>query len=109
MTFDDLANCDSFTFDVTQEDIRAGRPRHCMECPIALAIARTLDLKGAPVYVSGAWLRPIQIQNPDFSPKAITRLCFARTTEVMEFVRDFDNLLPVKPTTFTLKRVNDDL
>ena len=107
MTLDDLANCDSFTFDVTQEDIRAGRPKSSRFCAIALAINRTLGLPTRSTLVRGPrhLANAIDISS-DYTQGVYSKksLVFNHSPESVDFIKRFDNNKDVQPITITLSR-----
>ena len=109
MTFDDLRNCDSFTFDVTEEDINKGFHSHSLACPVALAINRTL---GQPIaatcvpFPNPRAKKQINIDNLDEQCDSYCQtLWFKHSPESCEFVKKFDRKEPVEPITLTLQKV----
>ena len=106
MTYDEILNLDSITFDVTQEDIDSGDRRCNTGCPIARAVMRTLGLDPLLVRIPSADTGfPIRIfpANPDTHWNVFQM--FSHSPETRDFVRKFDNYGPVQPGTFTIERV----
>jgi hypothetical protein len=77
----------TYTINVTKEDIQNGKPIHISKCPVALAITRatgrTCEVDLDAIYVDGLGLV--------YSP-----------TEVVKFVRAFDDGKNVDPLAFDL-------
>lgn len=81
--------------DVTQDDIDMGKARRCYDCPIALAINRTIP--GAYAFVTTpAKLLTLTVDGSRVAVKV------ERWQSVNKFIRDFDNGLPVSPFSLTL-------
>lgn len=80
---------------VTQEHIARGRARNCMLCPVALAVAQTLD--GFDVDVYGT---DVRFSSPSYTggPRPSSRL----TRSAQRFISRFDGDRPVKPFNFKL-------
>lgn len=109
MTFDDLRNCDSFTFDVTEKDIKKGFHGNSLACPVALAINRTLGLPSGSTLVpfpNNLAKKQINIENLDEQCDSYCKnLWFKHSPESCEFVKKFDLKEPVEPITLTLQKV----
>ena len=106
MTFDELITLDTFTFDVTQDDIDGATKCCSTHCPIARAINRTMELKYGSASVLGTnYCHPISIaRSIRTHPFDRNYLSFLHSTESEQFVKDFDNDRPIKPTTLTIKK-----
>ena len=74
--------------EVTQEDIEKGEPCDVCACPIALAIQRKLGRGGCEINFSTIDLGPGQVVATPYSAR--------------QFIRAFDDHLPVKPFSFEL-------
>ena len=74
-------------FRLLKKDIKSGKAGSSCFCPVALAMERVL---GAPVEVwrHTLWFKGIIYELP---------------YKVMEFIKRFDNGLPVKPFSFTIR------
>jgi len=79
----------SITVNVTETDIRRGRPRSLTECPVALALCRTTHQRW---YVTDE-----HCVNWDDPPRG-----FPTSSEIVHFMRAFDRLEPVQPFSFDL-------
>ena len=107
MTFDEIVDLETFTFDVTQEDISRGNLGDPCACPIARAINRTLGLEKCSTYVPPSISHyPIEITRPNENSEWHSGLVahFDHSPESSKFVDDFDADIKVEPTTITLKR-----
>lgn len=77
---------------MTWKDIKRGKRCHCNFCPVALAVARALNMDVRDVYMVDEVY--ILYNGP--------RLC--RTPDIVrEFAASFDRGLPVEPITFELE------
>lgn len=106
MTYDEIAELTSITFDVTQDDIDKGESGKCSWCPIARSIGRTLGLEPGFVWVP-AWsiVHPIRVHKHSGVEYLSEHVQFLHSPETLKFVAEFDDGKHVEPTTFTVKRV----
>jgi hypothetical protein len=77
---------------VTQKDIDNGEPLCDNDCPIALAVRRTIKRRVGVSY-HGVYYTPSM------------QWAYELPVEVSRFIGRFDRLKPVKPFTFTMKAV----
>jgi hypothetical protein len=77
-----------YVVKVTQEDIDSGRPRVPMQCPVALAVSRSLG--GSGFVIAG----PRSIH--------INRGSLITPPEARKFMRRFDDGAPIEPFEFTI-------
>ncbi len=80
--------------DVTQEDIRQGGRRDTSNCPIAHALSRRL--KGAAVNVCFERIVAHSEQ---------AHYEFYCSRDIEQFMTDFDEARPVRPSRFTLEQI----
>jgi hypothetical protein len=90
------------TINVTEEDIKHGKPRICSDCPVALAILRAIctaapsDSDFYAIKVTShccfMWLDPSQDRIHTLLPY-----------EAINFIDKLDRTMLVKPFTFDLK------
>ena len=103
MTFDELLRGNSFTFEVTQQDISEATKRNALGCPLAKAINRTLGLEPGSTSVSHTRVHTIRVPRFD-STVPYESIEFRHTPESTEFINTFDTDGQVNPATFTLER-----
>lgn len=90
------------TVNVTSDDIKNGARKDPRCCPIARAVNRTLDIEdGVEVY-------EFYIQTDDYMDTHIGLLysTFLMPDVARQFIRDFDNSMPVEPFEFTARRID---
>ncbi len=80
---------------VSTEDIRQGKPRMCVFCPIGLAMKRTLGSRfpGA-TFLASTWTRIVGAD--------LDTIEFRLPVEASRFMHDFDKGLAVEPFTFVI-------
>jgi hypothetical protein len=89
----------TITVQVTQFDIDNGeRTMHC-DCPVALAARRALAVPR--VSVAGDLLAYLD----EGSVADVDHEHYSLTTEVLDWIVDFDLKRPVKPFSFTITRI----
>jgi hypothetical protein len=84
--------------EITQKDIDEGRPGNCWECPLALAVKRTI----APKYSTVAVHKSVRIH--DYTgPHTVAT--YAVDAVGVDFIRFFDMGFNVQPCTVELTEV----
>ena len=78
----------TYKIEVTEEDIRRGKPQSCCSCPVFRAIARTTGKAVEVLCKSIALGKEVEAALPEKARK---------------FIEAFDDGRPVKPFTFTLR------
>jgi hypothetical protein len=77
--------------EVTEQDIKDGKPCTISSCPIARALRRTLPKSVAQVGGDGITMNGV------FGRRSITT-----PAKILAFVESFDNGYPVKPFSFNI-------
>jgi hypothetical protein len=86
----------SLTFTITEEDIKNGRRFSAFSCPIALAVNRQYPALERGCVVGLKYLN----HGPDRK-----RTSYTLDDDLENFVKNFDNNIPVKAGTYTVKRI----
>jgi len=83
-------------FTITEEDIEKGNRHNAFNCPIALAVNRQYPVLERGCVVSLKYL------NHGLERK---RTSYTLGDDLENFVKNFDNNLPVKAGTYVVKRI----
>lgn len=79
---------------VTEEHIRNGLMADCESCPVAIAIREKI--------ISSADVNVTRFQTIIGDEELLIMRRFTNPKQVMDFTRNFDHLIPVKPFSFYL-------
>jgi hypothetical protein len=88
------------TVSVTEYDILNGERANAYGCPLQIALRKIFPFR--KIFVDYAY---VNMSPPKPFTWAICMRAYKLSEEARQFVVDFDNRRPVKPCTFTLKKI----